>query len=180
MITRIHLLAKYLLSLAFSSSYFHRAIRSGPTVSNPIVHIDTSPWEKKLLRICSCCKIGSELGRAYRSLFLEFCRLIRSLSRPQGAHYKVVSWVHRSSFTIRPPTRTYPPPPPNSRGQKEVPRIPTSETENTRCGMAQLLGRRRGPMKVWQTSENGVVGFEKMKVPRILREQRCCLSILVF
>ena len=71
--------------------------------------------ERRLLRICSCCRVGSELKRAHRYLFVDFCRLMKPLRRPQVSYYNVVRWVHRWSFTIRPPTRNYPPPPPNSR-----------------------------------------------------------------
>ncbi|EDR00504.1 uncharacterized protein LACBIDRAFT_334125 [Laccaria bicolor S238N-H82] len=41
-------LPKYLPALAFPPSYFHRVLRSGPTVSNPIMHIDISPWGEEI------------------------------------------------------------------------------------------------------------------------------------
>ena len=35
-------------ALAFPPSYFHRVIRTGPVVSNPIVHVDISPWGEEI------------------------------------------------------------------------------------------------------------------------------------
>ena len=41
-------LPKYMPALAFPPSYFHRVIRTGPIISNPIVHIDISPWGEEI------------------------------------------------------------------------------------------------------------------------------------
>ncbi len=41
-------LPKYMPSLGFPPSYFHRVIRTGPTISNPIVHVDLSPWGEEI------------------------------------------------------------------------------------------------------------------------------------
>lgn len=41
-------LPKYMHALAFPPSYFHRVIRSGAMGSNPIVHIDVSPWGEEI------------------------------------------------------------------------------------------------------------------------------------
>jgi hypothetical protein len=46
--TSIGDLPKYIPALAFPPSYFHRVIRTGPIVSNPIVHIDISPWGEEI------------------------------------------------------------------------------------------------------------------------------------
>ncbi|TFK66474.1 hypothetical protein BDN72DRAFT_844319 [Pluteus cervinus] len=81
-------LPKYLPSLAFPPSYFHRVIRTGPSTTNPIAHIDIRPWGEE---------IASNL------------QLIQDRVRtetPQGAYHNVVRWVHRSSFVIRPPGKT--------------------------------------------------------------------------
>lgn len=167
-------LPKYLPALAFPPSYFHRVLRSGPTVSNPIMHIDISPW-------------GEEIA-ANLQLLQDRIRT----ETPQGAYHNVVRWVHRSSFTIRPPTRKYPPPPPNSRGQIPILRVPIPETENmfvdsgwygtiivetegTNEALADLQ-ERCGP-GVFPSRPRGVNGhqppaqFENRKVFRVLREK---------
>jgi hypothetical protein len=41
-------LPKYMHALAFPPSYFHRVIRSGTMGSNPIVHMDVSPWGEEI------------------------------------------------------------------------------------------------------------------------------------
>ncbi|KAH9476324.1 hypothetical protein JR316_0011899 [Psilocybe cubensis] len=41
-------LPKYLPTLAFPPSYFHRVIRTGPNITNPIIHIDISPWGEEI------------------------------------------------------------------------------------------------------------------------------------
>jgi hypothetical protein len=43
-------LPKYLHALSFPPSYFHRVIRTGPSVSNPIVNIDIMPWGQQIAR----------------------------------------------------------------------------------------------------------------------------------
>ncbi|KAG6836729.1 hypothetical protein H0H93_004392 [Arthromyces matolae] len=80
-------LPKYLPTLAFPPSYFHRVIRTGPASSNPIAHIDLRPW-------------GEEIA-ANLQLLQDRVRT----ETPQGAFHNVVRWVHRSSFVIRPPAR---------------------------------------------------------------------------
>ncbi|KAH7890543.1 hypothetical protein F5I97DRAFT_1798768 [Phlebopus sp. FC_14] len=88
--SRIGELPAYFHSLAFTPSYFHRVIRTGVSAAhnpngNPIVYVDVSPW-------------GEELARNLQ--------LLQDRSRtetPHGALHSVLRWVHRSSFTIRPP-----------------------------------------------------------------------------
>jgi hypothetical protein len=41
-------LPQYLPTLAFPPSYFHRVIRTGPASTNPIVHVDISPWGQEI------------------------------------------------------------------------------------------------------------------------------------
>ncbi|KAG5644436.1 hypothetical protein DXG03_008531 [Asterophora parasitica] len=41
-------LPKYMPTLAFPPSYFHRVICTGPNSSNPIVHIDLRPWGEEI------------------------------------------------------------------------------------------------------------------------------------
>ncbi|KAJ7220559.1 hypothetical protein GGX14DRAFT_675153 [Mycena pura] len=80
-------LPQYLPTLAFPPSYFHRVIRTGPTSSNPVVHVDISPW-------------GQEIA-ANLQLLQDRVRT----ETPQGNIHNVVRWVHRSSFVIRPPAK---------------------------------------------------------------------------
>ncbi|KIY52567.1 hypothetical protein FISHEDRAFT_34988 [Fistulina hepatica ATCC 64428] len=77
-------LPKYIPALSFSPSYFHRIIRTGPTSSNPIVHMDISPWGEE---IASNLQLLQDRART---------------ETPQGAHHNVVRWVHRSSFKLKP------------------------------------------------------------------------------
>jgi hypothetical protein len=196
LITRSHLLASYQSTSRLWRSHRPTSIGSYALDRRSVIRSCTSIsalGERRLLRICSCCKIGSELRRAYHSCFVSFCRLIMLLRRHKGAYHNVVRWVHRSLFTIRPPTRKYAPPPPNSRGQTQVPRIPILETENmfvdlgwygtivvetegTKETLADLQ-ERCGP-GVFPSPPRGVNGhhptaqFENRKVFRILREKR--------
>ncbi|KAF7972400.1 hypothetical protein HWV62_18050 [Athelia sp. TMB] len=82
-------LPQYLHTLAFPPSYFHRVIRTGPATSpqgsNPIVHINISPW-------------GADIATN-----LQLLQDRMRTETPQGSHHNVVRWVHRSSFDIRPP-----------------------------------------------------------------------------
>ena len=41
-------LPKYLPTLAFPPSYFHRVVRTGAGSTNPIVHVDISPWGEEI------------------------------------------------------------------------------------------------------------------------------------
>jgi len=79
-------LPKYMHSLAFPPSYFHRVIRTGATSNNPIAHIDVSHW-------------GLEIAQN-----LQLLQDRVRTETPQGNYHNVVRWVHRSSFVIRPPT----------------------------------------------------------------------------
>lgn len=80
-------LPKYMPTLAFPPSYFHRIIRTGPSSSNPIAHINLQPW-------------GEEIATN-----LQLLQDRVRTETPQGAYHNVVRWVHRSSFVIRAPPR---------------------------------------------------------------------------
>ncbi|KZP26765.1 hypothetical protein FIBSPDRAFT_731704 [Athelia psychrophila] len=84
-------LPQYLHTLAFPPSYFHRVIRTSPAASpqgsNPIVHMNVSPW-------------GEEIAA---NLLLLQDRMRTGVHFSQGSRHNVVRWVHRSSFVIRPP-----------------------------------------------------------------------------
>ncbi|KAJ3504892.1 hypothetical protein NLJ89_g7703 [Agrocybe chaxingu] len=76
-------LPKYMPALAFPPSYFHKVIRTGSQSTNPIAHIDLSPW-------------GEEIA-----MNLQLLQDRVKTETPQGAYHNVMRWVHRSSFTIR-------------------------------------------------------------------------------
>ncbi|KAH7925237.1 hypothetical protein BV22DRAFT_1011655 [Leucogyrophana mollusca] len=88
--SRMGELPPYFHNLAFSPSYFHRVLRTGVSGSgggNPIVYVDLSPW-------------GEELAANLQ--------LLQDRARTETAHgalHNVVRWVHRTSFTIRPPSQ---------------------------------------------------------------------------
>ncbi|KAJ2912819.1 hypothetical protein MD484_g7591, partial [Candolleomyces efflorescens] len=106
-------LPKYTPALAFPPSYFHRVIRTGVVTSNPVVHVDISPW-------------GEEIAGN-----LQLLQDRVKTETPQGAYHNVVRWVHRSSFVIRPPARVMQRGPSiNGRGQPHTPRIAIPDTDN--------------------------------------------------
>ncbi|KAH7907445.1 hypothetical protein BJ138DRAFT_1014489 [Hygrophoropsis aurantiaca] len=88
--SRMGELPPYFHNLAFSPSYFHRVLRTGVSGSgggNPIVYIDLSPWGEEL---ATNLQLLQDRARA---------------ETPHGTLHNVVRWVHRSSFTIRPPSQ---------------------------------------------------------------------------
>lgn len=94
--SRMGELSPYFHSLAFSPSYFHRVIRTGvnPVVNpggNPVVYLDVSPW-------------GQELAAN-----LQLLQDRATTATPHGTLHSVVHWLHRSSFTIRPPVSPHHP-----------------------------------------------------------------------
>ncbi|KAF5334160.1 hypothetical protein D9758_014815 [Tetrapyrgos nigripes] len=74
---------KYIPSLAFPPSYFHRVLRTNSSSSDPIVRLDISPWGEE---------IASNL------------QLLQNKNKgiPQAACHST-NWIHQSSFTIRSP-----------------------------------------------------------------------------
>ncbi|KAJ7100662.1 hypothetical protein B0H15DRAFT_770397 [Mycena belliarum] len=103
-------LPQYLPTLAFPPSYFHRVIRTGPASTNPVIHLDISPW-------------GQEIA-ANLQLLQDRVRT----ETPQGAYHNVVRWVHRSSFVVRSPA-TSPAKQRMSTGRRPPsPRIPIPES----------------------------------------------------
>ncbi|KAF9455890.1 hypothetical protein BDZ94DRAFT_1315717 [Collybia nuda] len=180
MYTPIGDLPKYMPTLAFPPSYFHRVIRTGASSSNPIVHIDLRPW-------------GEEIA-----MNLQLLQDRMRTETPQGAYHNVVRWVHRSSFTIRPhprggAVRTFGSPQGARTAPAPIPgRIPIPdsnglyvdagwygtivvETEGTnealadlqeRCGPGAFPPRARGVNGLGTTMDR-----ESRKVFRILREK---------
>ncbi|KAJ6504144.1 hypothetical protein C8R47DRAFT_968573 [Mycena vitilis] len=100
-------LPQYLPTLAFPPSYFHRVIRTGPASTNPVIHVDISPW-------------GQEIA-ANLQLLQDRVRT----ETPQGNVHNVVRWVHRSSFVVRAPAK---PRMSSSSRRPQSPRIPIPET----------------------------------------------------
>ncbi|KAI0826711.1 hypothetical protein BC628DRAFT_1410279 [Trametes gibbosa] len=76
-------LPKYLPTLAFPPSYFHRVVRTMGS-GNPVCHIDVAAW-------------GDEIATN-----LQLIQDRTKTETPQGGHHMVVRWLHRSSFTVRP------------------------------------------------------------------------------
>ncbi|KAG0702626.1 hypothetical protein DFH29DRAFT_804773 [Suillus ampliporus] len=94
--SRMGELSPYFHSLAFSPSYFHRVVRTGVNAAmnpngNPVVYLDVSPW-------------GQELAAN-----LQLLQDRGTTTTPHGTLHSVVHWLHRSSFTIRPPVSPHHP-----------------------------------------------------------------------
>jgi hypothetical protein len=165
-------LPKYLHSLSFPPSYFHRVLRTG-SATNPIIRVDISPW-------------GDQVATN-----LQLLQDRVRTETPQGASHNVVRWVHRSSFIIRPP----PPRMHHSHGQRyPVPsRIAIRdapqgtfvdhgwygtivvETEGTNEHLAELqerCGPGAFPPRIMHPGKPRLVGHnDSLKVWRILREK---------
>ncbi|KAI0343840.1 hypothetical protein BDW22DRAFT_1328268 [Trametopsis cervina] len=157
---------RYLPTLAFPPSYFHRVIRTMGT-GNPIVRIDISPWADQI--------------HANMQLIQDKMRT----DTPQGGRHMVVRWVHRSSFAIRPPpgSKSIRLPMPSTAGPGPSPTgawivdpgwfgTVVVETEGTNEGLADLKARcrpvmpQRGPVSPEQAHWE-----ERRLVYRILRER---------
>ncbi|KAF8876940.1 hypothetical protein BD779DRAFT_1613214 [Infundibulicybe gibba] len=166
-------LPKYMPTLAFPPSYFHGVIRTGPSSSNPIVHIDVSPW-------------GEQIA-ANLQLLQERVRT----ETPQGAYHNIVRWAHRSSFLIAPPAKPARPQSQTSRSRPMALRIPIPnsnglfvdpgwygtivvETEGTNESLADLQDRcGPGAFPPRPAAVNGQsrIDMESKQVFRILREK---------
>jgi len=164
---------KYISTFAFPPSYFHRVIRTGPSVSNPIVHMDISPWGEE---------IASNLQLLQERVRTE---------TPQGAYHNVVRWVHRSCFVIRPPPllTSRPSNQVYSRSLPQTPGLPIPgtdglyvdvgwygtvvvETEGTNEGLADLQDRcGLGAFPPRAGSMTGGKDKDCKKVFRLLREK---------
>ncbi|KAF7324715.1 hypothetical protein MKEN_00513100 [Mycena kentingensis (nom. inval.)] len=169
-------LPQYLPTLAFPPSYFHRVIRTGANSSNPVAHIDVSPW-------------GLEIA-ANLQLLQDRIRT----ETPQGNVHNVVRWVHRSSFVIRAPNkarmsmssnRAQPLSPASASAKIPIPDAPgffvnpgwygtiVVETEGTNEALADLQDRCPGAFPPRAGGPVAVTKEQKdvKKVWRILREK---------
>ncbi|KAG8900567.1 hypothetical protein FRB99_005979, partial [Tulasnella sp. 403] len=120
---------KYVDSLAFPPSYFHKIVR---TTGNPIVHMDLSPFSADIAKT------------------LQLLQDRVHTETPQGNHHTVVRWVHRARFRIKPNTPVNPSAPPvtTADGTKYIRMIDLQwcgtiviEAEGTNEGLADLQGR---------------------------------------
>jgi len=75
-------LPRYLPSLAFAPSYFHKVIRIG---GNPLIYIDLNPWAEEI------------------AMNLQLLQDRVKTETSQGTYHNVIRWVHRSTFQIQPP-----------------------------------------------------------------------------
>jgi len=169
--TSIGDLPKYMPTLAFPPSYFHRVIRTGPVINNPIVHIDISPW-------------GEEIA-----MNLQLLQDRVRTETPQGTYHNVVRWVHRSSFMVRPRRYSHQ----VGKAQFQAARIPIPETDlyvdpgwygtivvetestnealadlKERCGPGAFPARSRW---IHHHPQINQIQIENQKVFRILREK---------
>ncbi|TCD61644.1 hypothetical protein EIP91_008132 [Steccherinum ochraceum] len=169
--SRVGDLPRYLPTLAFPPSYFHRVIRTMGT-GNPVVHVDLAPWADQ---------IASNLQLLQDRMKTE---------TPQGGHHTVVRWVHRSSFTLKPTpgSRSIRIPVPKTAGPGPSPSgawlidpgwygSVVVETEGTNEGLADLQARCRGAFPVRAEGASTDMSPERMHreerrtVFRILRER---------
>ncbi|KAJ7267411.1 hypothetical protein C8J57DRAFT_1435985 [Mycena rebaudengoi] len=76
-------LPQYLPTLAFPPSYFHRVIRTGPASTNPVVHVDISPWGQE---IAANLQLLQDRVRTetYAVTSLAFPRMSTGRPRPQS------------------------------------------------------------------------------------------------
>ncbi|KAI0067038.1 hypothetical protein BV25DRAFT_1820201 [Artomyces pyxidatus] len=152
-------LPRYLPTLAFPPSYFHRVIRIAGD-KNPICHIDVRPWAEE---------IASNLQLLQDRVKTE---------TPQGNYHTVVRWVHRSSFTIRPPQSVQPPmivmPTKERRGvDPGWYGLVVVEAEGTNEGLEDLQERCRGafPPRAAGPRAAPRLGERERTVWRIMRER---------
>ncbi|KAI0635073.1 hypothetical protein C8Q77DRAFT_1054656 [Trametes polyzona] len=163
-------LPKYLPTLAFPPSYFHRVVRTMGN-GNPVCHIDIAPWSEEI------------------AANLQLLQDRMKTETPQGGHHMVVRWVHRSSFTIRPsssgkPIRLVVPrdvgPGPGPGGAWFIDPgwfgTVVVEAEGTNEGLADLQARCRGVFPLRATGaplspERAARAEAQRSVFRILREK---------
>ncbi|KAG9101478.1 hypothetical protein FRC06_002992 [Ceratobasidium sp. 370] len=145
-------LPKYIHSLAFSPSYWHKVIR---TSNSPLCHIDLAPY---------AAEIAQNLQLVQDRVQTE---------TPQGGRHTVVRWVHRSRFHPRPGM-----PIPNTNPPAVVDRMwdgsVVVEVEGTNEGLADLQARCGSEVRLFPAKTAGMnidrVGKGLGKTPfRLLR-----------
>ncbi|CAL1711003.1 unnamed protein product [Somion occarium] len=167
--SRVGDLPKYLPTLAFPPSYFHRVIRT-MGAGNPIVHIDIASWGDQIVNN------------------LQLLQDRVRTETPQGGQHTVVRWVHRSSFIIKPApgSRSIRIPVPSTAGPGPSPSgawivdpgwygTVVVEAEGTNEGLADLQARCKGsfpPRAVGaHPSPERTRKEERKSVFRLLRER---------
>ncbi|KAI0049341.1 hypothetical protein FA95DRAFT_1581814 [Auriscalpium vulgare] len=153
-------LPRYLPTLAFPPSYFHRVIRIAGD-KNPICYIDVRFWADEI------------------AANLQLLQDRVKTETPQGNYHTVVRWVHRSSFTIRPPQTVQTPmlmmPTKERRGvDPGWYGMVVVEAEGTNEGLEDLQERCQGgfPPRAGAQSVASRKGERERTVWRILRERR--------
>jgi len=147
-------LPRYIPSLAFSPSYFHRVIR---IAGNPVVYVDLGPWAEQI------------------AMNLQLLQDRIKTETPQGNHHTVVRWVHRSHFEIHPQGGKKIPIPFGS-GNWTIDRgwygTVVVEAEGTNEGLADLQDRCKAafPARVSARGQSSRAE-ERRRVFRILRER---------
>ncbi|QRV78400.1 mucin 2, oligomeric mucus/gel-forming [Ceratobasidium sp. AG-Ba] len=145
-------LPKYIHSLAFSPSYWHKIIR---TSNSPLCHIDLAPY---------AAQIAQNLQLVQDRVQTE---------TPQGGRHTVVRWVHRSRFHPRPGTHI-----PNTNPPSVVDQmwegVIVVEVEGTNEGLADLQARCGPEVRLFPAKTAGMsmdrVGKGLGKTPfRLLR-----------
>ncbi|KAJ7868830.1 hypothetical protein B0H13DRAFT_2558192 [Mycena leptocephala] len=86
-------LPQYLPTLAFPPSYFHRVIRTGPASTNPVVHVDLSPWGQEIAANLQLLqdRVRTETPQGNIHNVVRWCTARPSPSAPrQAAHVHVL------------------------------------------------------------------------------------------
>jgi hypothetical protein len=90
---------RYLHSLSFPPSYFHKIIRCGSGVeADPIVQIDISPFGEQIATHLQLLQERVAMD-TYVLLFIHLV-VVPSFHRPQGGRHTVLRWTHRSYFKV--------------------------------------------------------------------------------
>ncbi|KAF8603067.1 hypothetical protein BDV93DRAFT_443099 [Ceratobasidium sp. AG-I] len=126
-------LPKYIHSLAFSPSYWHKVIR---TSNSPLCHIDLAPY---------AAEIAQNLQLVQDRVQTE---------TPQGGRHTVVRWVHRSRFHPRPGSVI-----PTAAAPNTVDRmwdgVIVVEVEGTNEGLADLQARCGPQVRLFPAKTGG-------------------------
>ena len=162
--------------LAFPPSYFHRVIRVAGD-RNPITHIDIRFWGEEILANLQLLQDRVRTETWVICTWLTVPLLTRSHHSPQGAYHTVVRWVHRSSFTILPPSGGAPVIMLPNRERRVVDSgwrgTVVVEAEGTNEGLADLHARCRGVFQPRAGDVGLPLGERERMVWRVVRERRC-------
>lgn len=153
---------RYLHSLAFPPSYFHKIIRCGSGVdADPIVQVDISPFGEQI------------------AVNLQLLQERVAMDTPQGTRHTVLRWTHRSYFKIPALYRSLTHlniPVPNANGSYiHVDWMGTVvvEAEGTNEGLAELKARCGTAFTQFRKTSSPVTPMKREtgRVFRLLRER---------